>query len=101
MAPKSIIAWAKPPGRSSGVSVSANALMSVLAAGNGVVTAKSRATTRSILPSTGVARLPKAMTRMPAEIMARASIPPGLGASPATSQARSATTGGATPRATG
>ena len=68
VAPKSIIAWAKSPARVSGVSASASALISVLAVGSGVARAKSRATTRSILPSTGVARLPKAMAATAAAV---------------------------------
>ncbi len=57
VAPRSIIACAKSPGLCFGVRLFAKALISAFASGKGVVTAKSRATTRSILPSTGVAAL--------------------------------------------
>ena len=56
------------PARSAGVRVSASALISAFASGSGVVTAKSRATTRSILPSTAVARFPKAIAAMAAAV---------------------------------
>ena len=68
VAPRSIIAWAKSPGRAFGVRLSASALISDFAAGSGVVTANRRATTRSILPSTGVAGRPKAIAAMAAAV---------------------------------
>ena len=55
VAPRSIIACAKSPARRGGNSSRASREISGLAAGSGVVTAKSRAITRSILPSTGLA----------------------------------------------
>ena len=68
LAPRSISAWAKSPARRAGVSVAASRLISGLAAGSGVATANSRATTRSMLPSTGVARAPKAMAAIAAAV---------------------------------
>jgi hypothetical protein len=62
------MACAKSPDRCSGVNVAASALISALAWGSGVATANSRATTRSILPSTGVARLPKAIAAIAAAV---------------------------------
>jgi hypothetical protein len=55
VAPRSIIAWAWSPGRTAGVSVAASARSRGFAAGSGVATQKSRATTRSTLPSTTTA----------------------------------------------
>ena len=52
VAPRSIIAWAKSPARCAGTSAAASARRRGLAAGSGSRTAKSRATTRSTLPST-------------------------------------------------
>jgi hypothetical protein len=46
----------------------AKALISALASGSGVVTAKSRATARSIFPSTGVASWSKAMAAIAAAV---------------------------------
>ncbi len=56
LAPRSISACAKSPARFAGVSVPARRRISSLAAGSGFLTANSRAITRSMLPSTGVAR---------------------------------------------
>jgi len=68
VAPRSIIACAKSPARRSGVSVAASRFSSGLAAGSGVSMANSRATTRSILPSTGLALRSKAMAAMAAAV---------------------------------
>jgi hypothetical protein len=67
-APRSIIACAKSPGAADGTSDAAREPISALASGRGVVTQKSRATTRSILPSTGAALVPKAMAAMAAAV---------------------------------
>ena len=67
-APRSIIAWAKSPGRLAGVRVAARRRNSLLAAGSGWRTANSRATTRSMLPSTGVAGSPKAIAAIAAAV---------------------------------
>ena len=68
VAPRSIIAWAKSPARFSGVSVAARRRISGLLPGSGWVTAKSRVTTRSILPSTAVALRSKAMAAIAAAV---------------------------------
>ena len=68
MDPRSIIAWAKSPQPSAGVMASAAARMLGFAAGNGASIAKSRATTRSTLPSTTTARRSKAMAAMAAAV---------------------------------
>ena len=57
VAPRSIMACAKSPARRCGVSVAASARISGLAPGSSSSTAKSRAITRSILPSTGAGAL--------------------------------------------
>ena len=62
------MAWAKSPGLVRGVSVPASDLIFVFASGSGLVTANRRATTRSILPSTGVARSLKAIAAMAAAV---------------------------------
>ena len=68
VAPRSIIAWVKSPGRRDGTSVSARARISDFAAGNSASIAKSRAITRSMLPSTATARRPNAMAAIAAAV---------------------------------
>ena len=68
LAPRSISACAKSPARLAGVRARASRLISGLAAGSGVFTANSRATTRSMLPSTGIVAAPKAMAAMAAAV---------------------------------
>ena len=68
IAPRSIMACTKSPGRSAGVRLSARRRMSTFAARRGASTAKRRATTRSMLPSTGVARLPNAIAAIAAAV---------------------------------
>ncbi len=68
VAPRSIIAWAKSPARRSGVSIRARSSINGRAAGNGVSMASSRATTRTTLPSTGVALRAKAIAVIAAAV---------------------------------
>ena len=67
-APRSIMACAKSPARRFGVKVAARRRSSGLAAGSGSVTVNSRATTLSMLPSTGLAGSPKAIAAMAAAV---------------------------------
>ena len=68
VAPRSIIACAKSPGRSFGTSLSSQARISVLASGSGVRMANRRAITRSTLPSTTAAGLSKAIAAIAAAV---------------------------------
>jgi hypothetical protein len=68
VAPRSIRACAKSPGRSGGTSSSVAALMAGLDAGNGSVMARSREMTRSTLPSTAAAGRLKAMAAIAAAV---------------------------------
>ncbi len=68
VAPRSISAWAKSPARAGGISVAVRRRISAFAAGNSSSTANSRATTRSILPSTGAARASNAMAAIAAAV---------------------------------
>ena len=68
VAPRSIIAWVKSPGLTSGTSISAKRRMSGFAAGSGASTANSRAITRSMLPSIATARLSKAIAAIAAAV---------------------------------
>ena len=67
-APKSIRPCAKSPERFSGQIASALSLISAFAFGSGVSIAKSRETTRSILPSTTTARRPNAIAATAAAV---------------------------------
>ena len=68
VAPRSIMACAKSPGRSCGTSPAFFSLTSAFSAGSGVCISNSRASTRSILPSTGAAGRLKAMAAMAAAV---------------------------------
>ena len=68
LAPRSIMAWAKSPAPLLPASASPPGADLLLAAGSGRLTANSRAITRSMLPSTGVAGAPKAMAAIAAAV---------------------------------
>ena len=68
VAPRSIIACAKSPGRSAGVISAVRSRISALAAGRGVSMANSRATTRSTLPSTTASGRSKAIAAIAAAV---------------------------------
>ena len=68
VAPRSISAWAQSPDRAPHAKVCARRLSCAFAAGNGCLTANSRAITRSMLPSTGMVEAPKAMAAMAAAV---------------------------------
>ena len=68
VAPRSIIACAKSPGRVAGTSLSTIARICGLASGSGVSIASSRETTRSTLPSTTAAGRSKAIAAIAAAV---------------------------------
>ena len=67
-APRSISACALSPARLSASSVAANSLISGFACGSASSTANSRYTTRSLLPSSGMARRSKAIAAIAAAV---------------------------------
>ena len=68
VAPRSIRAWAKSPGRAGGTSSGVSARRSGFALGNGSSMVKSRDTTRSTLPSTAAAGWLKAIAATAAAV---------------------------------
>ncbi len=68
VAPRSIMACAKSPGRAAGTSCSTIAWICGLAAGSGVSIASNRAITRSTLPSTTAAGRSKAIAAIAAAV---------------------------------